>query len=96
MKDPFASTGNITGATTGNISLGGNNREFQLMQHIEKITEIVHRQESEIRRLQGLVSQSDFSDQELKFLLSRCHPDKNPDSKASLELTKKLNLLRKK
>lgn len=65
------------------------------MQHIEQITEIVHRQESEIRRLQGLLSQknnssSDFSNKELKFLLMRCHPDKNPESKMAMEVTQKL------
>jgi len=97
MKDNWSTStsGKITGSTSSGISLGGNNREFQLMQHIEQITEIVHRQESEIRRLQGLLSQknnssSDFSNKELKFLLMRCHPDKNPESKMAMEVTQKL------
>ncbi len=98
-KDPFINTAN-SGATisgsTGNISFGNNNIEFQLRRQIEGLTDIIHRQEDEIRRLQALESQGDLSDKEIKFLLMRCHPDKNPESDMAVLITQKLIRQRKK
>lgn len=99
-KDPFINTANsgatISVGSTGNISFGNNNIEFQLRRQIEGLTDIIHRQEDEIRRLQALESQGDLSDKEIKFLLMRCHPDKNPNSNMAVLITQKLIRQRKK
>jgi hypothetical protein len=97
-KTNFGSTGPAftTITSTGNVSIGNTNTEYQLRREIEQLTDIIHAQESEIRKLRNMQTQSGFTQAELKFLLMRCHPDKNPDSKMAIEITQKIIKKRRK
>ena len=93
-KTNFGSSGpgftTITSTSAGNVSIGNTNTEYQLRREIEQLMDIIHAQESEIRKLKNMQTESGFTQKELKFLLMRCHPDKNPDSKMAIEITQKI------
>ena len=64
-----------------------------LRSQINKLTVLIDDKENIIRQLQMT---SNFTDAEISFILMRCHPDRNPDSKIAHGLTQKLLSKRKK
>ena len=60
---------------------------------LSKLKHLLHDKEDLIRQLQMT---SNFTDAEISFILMRCHPDRNPDSKIAHGLTQKLLSKRKK
>jgi len=58
-----------------------------------KLQRLLDNKENIIRQLQMT---SNFTDAEISFILMRCHPDRNPDSKIAHKLTQKLLSKRKK
>ena len=88
---PFSSgTANVsfgTTATTGNY----HDQVNKLLNTIQKLQDRIEYLEKKLNNVNDI----NFSDKDLKYILMKCHPDKNPDSKQAIELTKKLLKMRK-
>ena len=91
-NQPFSSgTGNISFGTTGMTSNYQHDQINKLLNTIEKLQDRIIYLEKKLNDVNDI----NFSDKDLKFILMKCHPDKNPESKQAIELTKKLLKMRK-
>ena len=84
---------------TANVSFGtsGIGSSYQVGQ-IDRLLNTIQKLQDRIKYLEkklNNVNDINFSEKDLKFILMKCHPDKNPDSKQAIELTKKLLKMRK-
>ena len=97
-----ASSGSLTLTIDGSDSTL-RNQIIQLEQTIERQQQVIGRLNLQIEHLiedlktqEELESDVGFTKEELAFILSRVHPDKNPDSEMAHKLTTKLIKGRKK
>ena len=84
-----------TGSTSGSFTVAATPSNQNAL--VRELQEKVKRYEKEVQRLQQALKEAldketnlDFTKEELAFILSRVHPDKNPDSKIATTLTSKL------
>jgi hypothetical protein len=77
-------------SSTGTIVIGNSSNEYRLRKYIEDLENAILQRDATIQQLVNHVNEGVFSDDELKFLLMRCHPDKNPDSEMANQITAKL------
>lgn len=77
-------------SSSGHIIIGDTSNEYRLRKYIEDLEDAILERNATIQQLMNHVNQGVFSDDELKFLLMRCHPDKNPDSEMANQITAKL------
>ena len=97
MKDEFSSTGFIGTGSTG-ISFSSNNTVTVNKADLNRLIDRVEEQQKIILELEKKLqtNKNDFTEHEIKFILMRCHPDKNPNSEQALELTRKILKMRNK
>ena len=83
--------------TTGTLSIGSSaHNTQQLYDKIDRQEKVISDQVAEInalrQKLEHIQQNNDlgFSKEELAFILSKVHPDKNPDSSIAPKLTQKL------
>lgn len=97
MKDRFSSTGFIGTGSSG-ISFSVDNTVTVNKADLNRLIDRVEEQQKIILELEKKLqtNKNDFTEHEIKFILMRCHPDKNPDSKQALELTRKILKMRNK
>ena len=89
---PFSSgTANVTFGNTGITSNYQNDQINKLLNTIQKLKDHIKYLEKKLNNVNDI----NFSDKDLKFILMKCHPDKNPNSKQAIELTKKLLKMKK-
>lgn len=95
-KTPFTASANIGSSTTGlSFSSGVTNDEFN------KLLRQIEQQQLLINHLKKLLKEKntevnlDLTKDDIKFILMKCHPDKNMNSKQAAKVTAKLLKLRK-
>ena len=83
-----------TRTASGTITIGAPSQNDTLVRELhEKIkrdAEQIHKLEQALKEALDKQTNLDFTKEELAFILSRVHPDKNPDSKIATTLTSKL------
>jgi hypothetical protein len=97
MKDFFSSTG-FVGSTSSRIGISVDKSVTVDKAELDRLIHKIEEQRKTIIELEKKLqtNKNDFTEQEIKFILMRCHPDKNPNSKQSLELTRKILKMRNK
>ena len=94
-KTPFTTTANMGSSTTGlSFSSGITDDNFnRLLLQIEQQQKIIKNLEQQLIEKNAEVN-SDFTKDDIKFMLMKCHPDKNINSKQAAKVTSKLLKLR--
>ena len=95
-KTPFTASANIGSSTTGlSFSSGVTN------DGLNKLLRQIEEQQLLINHLKKLLQEKnaevnlDLTKDDIKFILMKCHPDKNMNSKQAAKVTAKLLKLRK-
>ncbi len=95
-KTPFTASANIGSSTTGlSFSSGVTN------DGLDKLLRQIEEQQLLINHLKKLLQEKnaevniDLTKDDIKFILMKCHPDKNMNSKQAAKVTAKLLKLRK-
>ena len=88
----FTSTGATTTGTSG-VTFGSanftNNQLHQLLQTIKEQQTIIKHLEEQLKEKNAEVD-IDLTEDDIKFMLMKCHPDKNMNSKKAAKVTAKL------
>ena len=94
-KTPFTSTANIGTSTTGlSFDTGITNDYYnRLLLQIEKQQRVIKNLEQQLKEKNAEVN-LDLTKDDIKFILMKCHPDKNINSKLAAKVTAKLLKLR--
>ena len=95
------SSGNVLGTSTSAtivspFRLDQSKEIKKLKQEIKSLSDLNDHLRNEINKLNNTKTEAGFTKEELAFILSKVHPDKNPHSNLALELTKKLLSKRRK
>ena len=92
-----AATIAFDGVASGTIGIGitksSASETEQLRRQIGRLESEMRKQQKNIEDLLDRIEQykvANFTQEEFMFILSRVHPDKNPDSKLAHQLTQKL------
>tara|TARA_Y100001937_G_scaffold17598_1_gene24328 strand:+ start:173 stop:478 length:306 start_codon:yes stop_codon:yes gene_type:complete len=94
-KTPFTSTASIGTSTTGLSFNTGNTNDYydRLLLQIEKQQRVIKNLEQQLKEKNSEVN-LDLTKDDIKFILMKCHPDKNMNSKQAAKVTAKLLKLR--
>ena len=95
-KTPFTASANIGSSTTGlSFTLGVTNDGLnQLLRQIEQQQKLINHLEALLKEKEAEVN-IDLTKDDIKFILMKCHPDKNMNSKQAAKVTAKLLKIRK-
>ena len=95
-KNSFTSTGAFVSGTSGvSFSTGLSDQQLnQLLRQIEQQQIKINNLEEQLKEKNAEVN-LDLTKDDIKFMLMKCHPDKNMNSKQAAKVTAKLLKLRK-
>ena len=95
-KPAFTASGNIGSSTTGlSFTTGVTNDGLnQLLRQIEQQQKLINHLEELLKQKEAEVDIY-LTNDDIKFILMKCHPDKNMNSKQAAKVTAKLLKLRK-
>ena len=95
-KTPFTASANIGSSTTGlSFSSGITNDGLkELLRQIEQQQLLINHLKTLLKEKNAEVD-IDLTEDDIKFILMKCHPDKNINSKQAAKVTAKLLKLRK-
>jgi len=95
-KTPFTASANIGSSTTGLSFTSGvtNDGLNQLLRQIEEQQLLINHLKKLLQEKNAEVN-LDLTEDDIKFILMKCHPDKNMNSKQAAKVTAKLLKLRK-
>ena len=97
VKRPsFTASGNMGSSTTGLSFTSGvtNDAYNQLLRQIEQQQLLINHLKTLLKEKNAEVD-IDLTEDDIKFILMKCHPDKNINSKQAAKVTAKLLKLRK-